>query len=81
MTYRDRLQLWVREAVGKLGGAAEVNQVAKQIWLDHENDLKQAGDHFFSWQYDIRWAAQELRRKGTMGLYKKGAKSVWTLKP
>ena len=81
MTYRETLQLWVREAVGKLGGSAEVNQVAKQIWLDHETDLKQTGDHFYSWQYDIRWAAQALRAKGLMGLYKRGSKSVWTLKP
>jgi hypothetical protein len=29
MTYRERLQLWVREALGALGGQGSVNDVAK----------------------------------------------------
>lgn len=80
MTYRDKLQLWTRESLGKLGGEAPINDVAKQIWLDHENDLRQAGDAFYSWQYDMRWAAQNLRRKGALGLRQEGSKSIWTLK-
>jgi len=78
--YREKLQLWIREALGALGGEANINQIAKHIWDNHENDLRQSGDVFFSWQYDMRWAAQQLRRKGLLGLRTEGSKSVWTLK-
>ena len=78
--YKDKLQLWVRESLGKLGGAASVNDVARQIWLDHENDLRNEGERFYSWQYDMRWAAQQLRDTGKIGLRKDGTKSVWHLK-
>ncbi|WP_066647456.1 MULTISPECIES: hypothetical protein [Sphingomonas] len=78
--YRERLQLWVREALAELGGAASVNDVARQIWLNHEADLRNEGEHFYSWQYDIRWAAQKLRETGKAGLRKQGSKSIWYLK-
>lgn len=80
MLYRERLQLWVREALGDLGGQGLVNDVAKHIWLKHENDLRQLGDPFFSWQYDMRWAAQRLRETNKLGLRRQGAKSVWYLR-
>lgn len=80
MLYRERLQLWVREALGRLGGEGSVNDVAREIWLKHENDLKECGQHFYSWQYDMRWAAQRLREVNQLGLRKEGSKSIWTLR-
>lgn len=32
----------------------------------HEQELRDAGDLFFSWQYDLRWAAQALRNEGEL---------------
>jgi hypothetical protein len=78
--FRENLKNWVREALGALGGRAHINDVARQIWLDHEDDLRNAGDYFYSWQYDMRWAAQRLRDKKLLSFHKVGAKSVWTLK-
>ncbi|MBX3560835.1 MAG: hypothetical protein KF780_03385 [Sphingomonas sp.] len=80
MGFRENLKEWVKEALGELGGRASINEVARQIWLDHEADLKSAGDYFYSWQYDMRWAAQRLRDKGALGFHKVGSKSVWTLR-
>lgn len=74
------MKLWVREAVGALGGEAKIAEVAKHLWTHHENDFRQAGDKFYFWQYDMRWAADELRKKGMMGLRKEGSRSVWILK-
>lgn len=79
MAYREKMQLWVREALGALGGRAEIIAVAKHVWANHEADLKD-GDQFFTWQYDMRWAAQTLRDKGSLGLEKVGSKSLWVLK-
>lgn len=80
MTYRERLQLWVREALGELGGEGFILDVMKKVWALHESDIKQAGDAFYSWQYDIRWAANQLRRIDKLGLRNEGAKSIWVLK-
>lgn len=81
MGFRENLKDWVREALGNLGGSGSINDVARQIWLDHEADLRGAGEYFFSWQYDMRWAAQQLRDAGLLSVHKHGSKSVWKLKP
>ncbi len=80
MGFRENLKEWVKDALGELGGRASINEVARQIWLDHETDLKSSGDYFYSWQYDMRWAAQRLRDKNVLGFHKVGAKSVWVLR-
>jgi hypothetical protein len=41
-------------------------QVCGSVWQQHEQDLRASGDLFFTWQYDIRWAAQTLRHRGTL---------------
>ncbi|WP_298809873.1 hypothetical protein [uncultured Sphingomonas sp.] len=78
--YREQMQLWVRESLGELGGEAKIIDVAKHIWLRHEDDLRQAGDAFYTWQYDMRWAADQLRRTGKLALRKEGSRSIWSLK-
>ena len=80
MTYREKLQLWVREALGELGGQGFIVDVTKRVWAAHENEIKQANDAFFTWQYDLRWAANQLRRAGNLDFHKDGARSVWILK-
>jgi len=72
--------LWVREALAALGGEGKILEVAKHLWLHHENDLRQAGDAFYTWQYDMRWAADSLRKQGKLGLRQEGSRSVWVLK-
>mgnify|MGYP001086020374 CR=1 FL=1 len=58
---RDLLKDWVLQAVEAAGGEASPTDVAKHIWLHHERDLRDSGDLFYTWQYDMRWAAQKLR--------------------
>lgn len=77
MGFREDMQRWVIEALHASNNEGSIIQVAKHIWLNHENDLRNAGDHFFSWQYDMRWAAQHLRNVHKLGLKKVGPKSVW----
>lgn len=80
MKYQEKLQLWVREALGALGGESSVNDVAKHIWDNHQGNLKLEGDRFYSWQYDMRWAAQQLCEEGMAGLRKQGGKTIRILK-
>lgn len=77
MITRDDLEAWVLQAVKDLGGKGRVIDIAKSIWTEHEGDLRRAGDLFFTWQYDMRWAAMKLRKKKKL----KAASSnkVWEL--
>ncbi|MEF2546482.1 hypothetical protein VQ045_04835 [Aurantimonas sp. E1-2-R+4] len=73
---REELQQWVLDAVRDEGGSATVLKVAKHIWDRHESELKDAGDLFYTWQYDMRWAGQRLRDDGFLVL---GANRTWQL--
>lgn len=64
MATKYDLQQWVEEALTSLGGSGTVVEVAREIWQRHEDDLRHSGDLFYTWQYDMRWAAQVLRDTG-----------------
>ena len=64
MNTRDVLKDWVKDALRRNSGELNLIGVAKDIWAHHEKDLRSSGDLFFSWQYDMRWAATALRKSG-----------------
>lgn len=66
MATREDLQDWVIEVLQKHGGSARVFDVCKYIWDTYENELKRSGRLLYTWQYDVRWAAQKLRDSGVM---------------
>jgi hypothetical protein len=71
---------WVREALRALGGHGSIVQVCAVIWRRHERDLLKLGDKFYTWQYDVRWAAHALRKAGEADLKREGAHSIWELR-
>jgi hypothetical protein len=73
------LERLVKEALQSLGGKATVADVARHIWENHENDLRQSGDLLFTWQYDMRWAANRLRRSNVMLEAETSPKGTWEL--
>jgi hypothetical protein len=66
MLTRDDFMAWVIEALNAHGGTATVLDVSRHVWKLHEAELRAAGDLFYTWQYDIRWAATKLRRQHKM---------------
>jgi hypothetical protein len=76
MATKADLEEWVMEALHHLGGVAHLARIAEHIWTYHEGDLRKSGDLFYTWQYDMRWAAQNLQRAGKL---KKLSRS-WALK-
>ena len=70
----------VIEALQALGGSGTIVEVAKEIWIRHESDLRLSGDLFFTWQYDIRWAKKRLRDHGVLEVLRSGHKSIWSLR-
>jgi hypothetical protein len=66
-------------ALGKLGGGATIVDICKEIWTDRAADLQTSGDLFFTWQYDVRWAANRLRRSGVLRPAEESPRGVWEL--
>jgi hypothetical protein len=60
MITRSDLHDWVEEALRTAGGETTVVEVARRIWAKHEPELRSGGDLFYTWQYDMRWAAMVL---------------------
>ncbi len=44
-----------------------------------EHELRSSGDLFFTWQYDIRWAAQYLRNIGYLHPVEGDRSAPWEL--
>lgn len=66
MATKHDLADWTHQALSELGGAAHHVRVAEYVWRNHEDELRGSGDLFYTWQYDLRWAANRLRREGVM---------------
>lgn len=66
MSMRDQMKEWVVEALNAMDGRGTPLAVSKYVWLHHEQELRAAGDALYTWQYDIRWAAQTLRDDGVL---------------
>ncbi|RZS55228.1 hypothetical protein EV141_2221 [Microcella putealis] len=79
MSDKSALRLFVLEALRALGGTGSVLEVSRHIWQTHEADLRMSGNLFYTWQYDVRWAAQKLRQEGLLASVNGGRTQPWAL--
>ncbi len=80
MAEKADLTKWILDALVSLGGSGSVVAVTKAVWAAHQEELEGSGDLFFTWQYDIRWAAQKLRNTGQLKpIAGRGKNSRWEL--
>ncbi len=79
MASKQDLPDWVKQALDRLGGRGTPAGVAKEIWTARESDLRASGDLFYTWQYDIRWAANRLRRASRMKSVEDSPRGIWEL--
>ncbi len=77
---RHDLQSWLVDALRAHKGSATIVQVCQHVWKHHEQELRSSGDLFYTWQYDIRWAATKLRKRGIVGPPSAAATGTWVLK-
>lgn len=80
MAKKHDLDDWVNDALIKLGGSGRLVDVVETIWEEHNSELEKSGDLFYTWQYDMRWAADRLRRKGAMRSSESSLFGIWMLK-
>lgn len=62
-----------------MGGHGSIISICKRFWSEYENELRNSGDLFYTWQYDIRWAATTLRKTGRMIDAKVSPSGVWEI--
>lgn len=79
MATKQDLDEWILDAIGSAGGAAQPIDVARHVWAEHESDLRDSGDLFYTWQYDLRWAAQRLRDAGHLKPKAGQRRGTWDL--
>ncbi|BEQ15686.1 hypothetical protein [Desulfoferula mesophila] len=80
MASKEDLADWLVEALRDLGGSAKIVPICEYVWKHHEYDLKESPKGlFFTWQYDIRWAAKNLRDRGVMKPAHISPNGVWEL--
>jgi hypothetical protein len=70
------LSSWIVAALGEPGSSASPLEVARLVWVRHEQDLKSAGDLLFTWQVDLRTTAEAMASEGTLLVEESGD---WTL--
>ncbi len=81
MASRQELEEWLVDALNAIGGRGSPVRVCKEIWEQHHGDLQQSGNLLYTWQYDVRWAANQLRHRHIMKSVEQSARSVWELVP
>jgi len=79
MHKKEDLRDWVRAAIADLGGKATIVAIAKEIWSRHQEELRASGDLFYTWQYDMRWAANSLRRRKVLKDVSVSPRGIWEL--
>lgn len=80
MAKRSDLIDWVEAALRKSGGEATIVEIAKLIWSAQEEELRNSGDLFYTWQYDMRWAALKLRKDGKLADADSTKRGTWALR-
>lgn len=79
MLTRHDLPDVLEETLKSLGGQGTIVEVCKYIWENYEKDLQDSNDLFYTWQYDVRWAATTLRKTHKMKSAEVSQLGVWEL--
>jgi len=79
MVTRDILEKMVIEALKKNSGKASVLEVSKFIWENYHKKLMKSGDMLYTWQYEVRWVAVNLRKKGLLKPAASNKRGEWRL--
>lgn len=66
-------------SLDELGGQASIVEVCRYVWDNYEKELKNAGSLFYTWQYDIRWAATKLRKEKRMKAVEDSPAGLWEI--
>lgn len=63
----------------RLNGHGSIVQICKEFWRMYSGQISVKNRLFYTWQYDIRWAATKLRKQGIMQAADISPKGIWEL--
>lgn len=72
MPDKSILKVWITNALSANDGWGTPLSVSMWVWEHHAVELEAMGSLFYTWQYDLRWAATALRSDGVMQANKSG---------
>lgn len=75
MIQKSDLPLILEMILLRLGGKANILTVFKEFYKLFGSNLTEDNPLFYTWNYDIRWAATKLRKEGIMAPAKVNEKS------
>ncbi|MDD4815529.1 MAG: hypothetical protein PHQ62_00095 [Clostridia bacterium] len=52
--------------IHQLGGKPNMMEIFKKFWKEYGSNFTTDDDIFYTWNYDIRWAATQLRKQRKM---------------
>lgn len=76
---RSDLVPWVEEALNTLGGSGSPEEVCRIIWEHHQDEIIASEGMAYKWQYEVRWAKQELRNTGVISPPEESPNGIWSL--
>ncbi|MHC5355060.1 hypothetical protein ACYSNX_13065 [Myroides sp. LJL115] len=76
---KNKLKKCIVEALKAKGNKAKLIDICRYIWANYEKELENSGDLFYTWQYDIRWAATQLRKEGVLKPVHEQKNGFWEL--
>jgi len=71
---------WVAEALRGANGSATLAQLNKAVWLRHGSSFVVDDELLYSWQYETKRAAEQLRKEGAVLPANESPRGVWTLR-
>lgn len=79
MALRDDMKPWLLDALRRAGGSAKIVDLAKDIWIHHETEIRASPVGLYDWQYEMRWCGHVLQHEGKMEKDFLGRKGIWGL--
>ena len=67
------------KSIKEMGGQSRIVDICRYVWKNYQDELLNSGDLFYTWQYDIRWAATELRKSQRMKSAEQSPKGIWEI--
>jgi hypothetical protein len=79
MAMKEDLLSCLEEALQAHGGREGLIQVCRYIWDHHESELKDSGNLFYTWQFDVPWVATLLRHAEFVKPANSSPPGIWEL--
>lgn len=72
---RDDFMPLIMAALNANGGSLKISEVCEFVWINYNARISMS-QVLYTWQYDIRWAANKLRRQNKI---KSDPRGSWTI--